>query len=55
MSALILTLAGGALIGACARTLDGRRSRVARARLTLTCAFAGVVACALVFFVWGVR
>lgn len=42
-SALILALAGGALIGACARALDARRSQVARARLTLTCAFVGVL------------
>ena len=45
-SALILALTGGALIGACARALDARRSQVARARLTLTCAFIGVVALA---------
>ena len=44
--ALILALAGGSLIGACARTLDARRSKVARARLTLTCALVGVVALA---------
>ncbi len=54
MSALILALAGGALIGACARTLDARRSQVARARLTLTCALAGILVCALALhFGWG--
>ena len=54
MSALILALAGGALIGACARALDTRRSQIARARLTLTIAFVGVGVCALALHLgWG--
>lgn len=56
MSALILALAGGALIGACARELDARRSQTARARLTLTLGIVGALVCAyaLAFGSWGV-
>lgn len=52
MSALILALAGGALIGMCARELDGRRSQRARARLTLTFGIVGALACACMLG-WG--
>lgn len=54
MSALILALAGGALIGMCARELDGRRSQVARARLTLTLGIVGAlgITLALAFNSW---